>query len=93
MPRATSYARLLGHKMGIRAILSTSSRSYHINIINQVASDSQVARRALSRWNARCHLDTVAVRRKQFVERWINTALSHARNSLAPTRRTHRGPA
>jgi hypothetical protein len=93
MPRTTSYARLLGHKMDIRAILRTSSRSYHINIINQVAADSQVARRAWSRDSARCHLDTVAVRRKRFLERLINTALSHARRSLAPTRRTHRGQA
>lgn len=93
MPRATSYARLLGHKMGIRAILSTSSRSYHINIINQVASDSQVARRALSRWNARCHLDTVAVRRKRFGERWINTARSDAQHAPGPTRWAQWGPA
>ena len=93
MPRTTSYARLLGHKMDIRAILPTSSRSYYIYILNQVAADSQVARRAWSRDSVRCHLDTVAVVRKRFVERWINTALSPARHSLTPTRRTHRGPA
>lgn len=93
MPRTTSYARLLGHKMDIRAILPTSSRSYLINIINKIAADSQVARRAWSRDSARCHLDTVAVRRKRFLERWINTALSPARHSIALTSRTHRRPA